>query len=66
MKSLTAWACVLVFVVSCADTKTTISSWTKYGPVGTVETHQFIWGEQNFSNSLFGIIQSGNLDIGFG
>lgn len=66
MKGATIFAlCAVLMCSACVDTTTFVSGYVGDKPIGFVRVQQFLYGQLNYSNTLYGIIQTGNLDIGF-
>jgi hypothetical protein len=63
------WAVLMALFasfVSCAKTETTVTGYSRGGqPMGTAKVTQFVWGKLNAEVTPFGLVHSGNLDIGF-
>jgi len=64
MKSFLSFLLVCL-LMACADTTTVVTGYKGKQPIGYVKTSQRMWGTLNYSNSLYGIIQTGELNIGF-
>lgn len=65
MKALTLFFATSLLFASCAETSTIVTGYKGNKPIGSVVQRHFLYGQENYSNTLFGIIDSSNLDIGF-
>lgn len=63
MKTLLSITALLV-CVACAGTKMSITSYDHGKPIGTFETHTFLYGKQTVDCDAFGIVVAVNLDVG--
>lgn len=64
-RAFSSWP-LLLLLISCAETTTTITGYERGKPIGTHETRTIVYGKHSTSSLLFMEQTMANLDIGFG